>query len=69
MFKTSLTKTTSALEYQLNNNNKGGLTLLEIYIGFCPYIDFHNIIHNDCLTYYYSICDIVSHLPIYMVKK
>ena len=48
---------------------RGGLILQEIYIGFCPRIDFHNIMHNDCLTYNYSICDIVSHLPIRMVKK
>ena len=47
----------------------GGSTLYEIYIGFCPHIDFHNIIHIDCLTYDYSICDIVFLLPIYMVKK
>ena len=25
--------------------------------------------HNDCLTYDYSICDIDSHLPIYLLKK
>ena len=30
---------------------------------------FHNIMHNDCLTFDYSICDIVSHLPIDMVKN
>ena len=48
---------------------KGGSTLYEIYIGFCPRIDFHNIMHIDCLTYDYSICDIVYLLPIYMVKK
>ena len=37
----------------------GGFTLYEIYIGFCPRIDFHNIMHIDCLTYDYSINDIV----------
>ena len=47
----------------------GGSTLYEIYIGFCPRIDFHNSMHIDCLTYDYSICDIVFLLPIYMVKK
>ena len=48
----------------------GGVsTLYEIYIGFCPRIDFHNIMHIDCLAYDYSICDIVFHLPIYMVKN
>ena len=47
----------------------GGSTLYEIYIGFCPRIDFHNIMHIDCLTYDYSICDIVYLLPIYMVKN
>ena len=46
-----------------------GSTLYEIYIGFCPRIDFHNIMHIDCLTYDYSICDIVYPLPSYMVKK
>ena len=34
---------------------KGGSTLYEIYIGFFPRIDFHNIMHNDCLTYDYFI--------------
>ena len=48
---------------------RGGSTLYEIYIGFCPHIDFHNIMHIDCLTYDYSICDIIFLLPIYMVKK
>ena len=51
--------------------SKGGgcSTLYEIYIGFCPRIDFHNIMHIDCLKYDNSICDIVFLLPIYMVKK
>ena len=49
--------------------SKGGSTLYEIYIGFCPRIDFHNIMHIDCLTYDHSICDIVILLPIYMVKR
>ena len=48
---------------------KGGSTLYEIYIGFCPRIDFHNIMHIDCLIYDYSICDIVYLLPVYRVKK
>ena len=47
----------------------GGSILYEIYIGFCPRIDFHNIMHIDCLAYDYSNCDIVFLLPIYMVKK
>ena len=47
----------------------GGSTLYEIYIGFCPRIDFHNSMHIDCLTYDYSICNIFFLLPIYMVKK
>ena len=47
----------------------GGSTLYEIYIGSCPRIDFHNIMHIDCLTYNYSISDIVYLLLIYMVKK
>ena len=47
----------------------GGSTLYHIYIGFCPCIDFHNDMHIDCLTYDYSICDIVFLLPMYMVKK
>ena len=51
------------------NISKGGSTLYEIYIGFCPHIDFRNIMHIDCLTYDYSICGIVFLLPIYMVKK
>ena len=48
---------------------KGGSTLYEIYIGFCPRIDFYSIMHFDCLTYDYSSCDIVFLLPIYMVRK
>ena len=49
-----------------DNVKRGGLTLWEVYIqvGFCPRMDFYNIMHNDCITYNYSICDIVSHLPI-----
>ena len=47
----------------------GGSTIYEINIGFCPRIDFHNIMHNDCLTYEYFISDIVFLIPIYMVKK
>ena len=27
------------------------------------------IMNNGCLTYAYSICEIVLHLPIYMVNK
>ena len=49
--------------------SKGGSTLIEIYIGFCPYIDLHDIMHIHCLTYDYSICDKVFLLTIYMVKK
>ena len=48
---------------------KGGSTLYEIYIGFCPHIDLHNIMQIVCLKYDYSICDIVFLIPIYMVKK
>ena len=51
------------------SSTSGGSTLYEIYIGFCPPIDFHNIMLIDCLSYDYSICDIVFLLPIYMVKK
>ena len=41
------------------------------FTGFCPRIDFHNILHIDCLTYDYFICNIVFLLNIYMymVKK
>ena len=48
---------------------RGGSTLYEINIGFCPHIDFRNFMHIDCLTYDYSICGIVFLLPIYMVKN
>ena len=35
---------------------RGVSTLYEIYIGFCPRIDFfYNIMHIDCLTYDYLI--------------
>ena len=47
----------------------GGSTLYEIYIGFCPRINFYDFMHIDCLSYYYSICDIVFLLSIDMVKK
>ena len=49
--------------------SKGGSTLYEIYIGFYPHIDFYNIMHIDCLSYDYSICDIVSPLPITWSKN
>ena len=44
----------------------GGYTLYEIYIGFCQRIDFHNIMHIDCLTYDYSIRDIIYLFPIFL---
>ena len=59
----------SSLQLYKEIKGGGGSTLYEIYIGFCPRIDFNNIMHIDCLTYNYSICDIVFLLPIYMVKK
>ena len=46
-----------------------GSTLYEIYIGFCSCINFHNIMHNDCLSYDYFKCDIVFLLTIYQVKE
>ena len=55
--------------YVHNTDNERGVSPYRKLTGFCPQIDFHNIMYNDCLTYDYSICDIVSHLPIYMVKK
>ena len=55
--------------YAISVLQRGGSTLYEIYIGFCPHIDFHNIMHIDCLAYDYSIFDIFFVLPIYMVKK
>ena len=57
------------MKYALFEKGGGGSTLYEIYIGFCPRIDIHNIMHIDCLTYDYSICDIVFLLPIYTVKN
>ena len=47
----------------------GGLTLYEIYIGFCPRIEFHNIMYNDSQTRDCFICDIFSLLPIYNLKN
>ena len=41
----------------------------EVYIGFCPHIYFHNIMHNDCLIYEYTICDIVFHLYLFTWSK
>ena len=62
-------KSNLIISCRMMHKGGGGSTLYEIYIGFCPRIDFHNIMHIDCLTYDYSICDIVFLLPICMVKK
>ena len=36
----------------------GGLTLYEIYIGFCPRTDFYNIMHIACLVHGHFISNI-----------
>ena len=36
----------------------GGLTLYEIYIGFCPRTDFYNIMHIACLVHDHFISNI-----------
>ena len=35
----------------LQRGGGGGLTLYEIYIGFCPRTDFYNIMHIACLVH------------------
>ena len=37
---------------------RGGLTVYEIYIGFCPRIDFYNIMHIACLVHDHFISNI-----------
>ena len=37
---------------------RGGLTLYEIYIGFCPRTDFYNIMHIACLVHGHFISNI-----------
>ena len=57
------------VEFLRISHKGGGGGLYEIYIGFCPRIDYHNIMHIDCLTFDYSIRDTIFLLPIYMVKQ
>ena len=40
------------------NTERGGLTLYEIYIGFCPRTDFYNIMHIACLVHDHFISNI-----------
>ena len=42
----------------LLSSERGGLTLYEIYIGFCPRTDFYNIIHIACLVHDHFISNI-----------
>ena len=35
----------------LLKSERGGLTVYEIYIGFCPRTDFYNIMHIACLVH------------------
>ena len=37
---------------------RGGLTVYEIYIGFCPRTDFNNIMHIACVVHNYFISNI-----------
>ena len=37
---------------------RGGLTVYEIYIGFCPRTDFFNIMHIAYLVHDHFICNI-----------
>ena len=55
-----------------------GQISLKVCVGVSPYRKlqrvlpthgFHNVMHNDCLTYDYSICDIVSQFPVHMMVK
>ena len=41
---------------------RGGLTLYEIYIGFCPRTNFYNIMHIACLVHDHFISNIDFHL-------
>ena len=42
----------------LSKSKRGGLTLYEIYIGFCPRTDFYNIMHIACLVHDHFISNI-----------
>ena len=47
------------LEHSLTDFlQRGGLTLYEIYIGFCPRSDFYNIMHIAWLVHGHFISDI-----------
>ena len=37
---------------------RGGLTVYEIYIGFCPRTNFYNIMHIACLVHDHFISNI-----------
>ena len=41
-------------------DEKGEFTLQKIYIGFCPHMEFHNIMHNDYLAHDYCVYEIFS---------
>ena len=40
----------------------------EIYIGFCPRMEFHDIMHSDCLAHDYCVYEIFSLLSIFIIK-
>ena len=42
----------------LKGGGGGGLTLYEIYIGFCPRTDFYDIMHIACLVHGHFISNI-----------
>ena len=47
---------------------RGGLTLYEIYIGFCPRTDFFNIMHFACLVHDHFISNIEFQIQQFLLE-
>ena len=43
---------------EIDNLQRGGLTVYEIYIGFCPRTNFYNIMHIACLVHGHFISNL-----------
>ena len=57
-FKQVKSLTIEMHSFLCNIKGGGGLTLYEIYIGFCPRTDFYNIMHIACLVHGHFISNI-----------
>ena len=51
-----------------NIHERGGLTVYEIYIGFCPRTDFYNIMQIACLVHGHFISNIDFLLTTFFFK-